>query len=145
MDLAHFLIANCYRFLYGYTELRLLSTTPLAVVTNPLRTAVGVAPLAYLGAVFFLAAYLLTGWLMAKAERTTFRKLVGRGVLGVWLAVAAVYCVSVGLALGDQCAYRRTHAALVEHFGRPLKASELDRFYPPDSSCRPTRGFAASS
>lgn len=132
VDLAYFLIANCSSFLYGYTELRLLSSTPLAAVTNPLRTAAGVAPLAYLGAVFFLAAYLLTGWLMAKAERTTFRKLVGRGVLGVWLAVAAVYCVSVGLALGDQCAYRRTHAALVEHFGRPLKASELDRFYPPE-------------
>ena len=80
----------------------------------------------YLGVILFLAGYLLTAKMYAAAAGIPFKKIFGLPVkimLGIW---AAVYLVSGGMAVVQNCAAERTAAELGEFFGYPLNADGVN-------------------
>ena len=79
-----------------------------------------------LGVILFIAGYLLSAKMYAAAAEIPFTKMFGLPVkimLGIW---AAVYLVSVGMAVAQHRAAERTVAELGDFLGYPLNADGLN-------------------
>ncbi len=84
---------------------------------------------ALIGLVFYIAAYLILGRGIAFINKTDFRKLCGKGVVALWVLVAASYLLCLAMALCATSDYHRSIAELSEFFGRPMTAKAVGEIY----------------
>ena len=75
------------------------------------------------------AGYLLSGRVIAKAAGLSFRKLFGKGVTTLWIVFAAMYLVSVAMAMQAMHSYRNAKQELDSFWGVAINNKSLDELY----------------
>ena len=85
--------------------------------------------LLFSGTVLLLAGYLLSGLMYARTAQIPFRQMFGRGIKILWVCVAAVYLISLGMAFITRIRADRAVIDLEKHFSNPFSAQGLKNFY----------------
>ena len=81
------------------------------------------------GVALAIAAYLLMGKSLAIVTNTSFKKLLGKGVLALWGLVAVSYLFCLVMAFRATSDYHRSTEELAEYFGRPMTAESVGDLY----------------
>ena len=84
---------------------------------------------ALVATILLAAAYLAYGGVMADFSRQPLRRMFTRGIRIQWGIFAAVYVVTLSLALWNTAGYHKAVKELEAHFGRPMTVEAVGKLY----------------